>query len=73
VNMDDGESVYPALEAQRSAIETGCCLNLKWEPSENTRSSRIEVYLDPADPKDRARWPQYRTWAIETLGELGGY
>ena len=70
VHMDDGESVYPALEAQRSVIEATCGLNLKWEPSENTRYSRIEVYLDPADPADRARWPEYRTWAIETLGEL---
>ena len=70
VYMDDGESVYPALEDQRSAIEAACGLTLKWEPSENTRSSRIGVYLDPADPTDRARWPEYRAWAIETLGEL---
>ena len=70
VNMDDGESVYPVLEAQRSVIEATCGLSLEWEPSEDTLASRIAVYLDPADPTDRARWPEYRAWAIETLGEL---
>ena len=70
VYIGDGESIYPALEAQRSAIEKACGLALQWEPSPDTRSSRIAVYLDPADPTDRASWPEYRAWAIETLGEL---
>ena len=70
VYMDDGDSVYPALEAQRSEIEAACGLDLRWDPGENKQSSRVEACLDPADPTDRARWPQYRTWAIETLGEL---
>ena len=70
VYMDDGDSVYPALETQRSEIEATCGLALQWDPGENKQSSRIDVYLDPADPADRARWPQYRAWAIETLGEL---
>ncbi len=70
VYIDDGASVYPALEAQRSAIEDACDLELQWEPSENTRSSRVAVYLDPADPVDRASWLTYREWAINTLGEL---
>ena len=70
VYIDDGQSVYPALEAQRSAIEDACGLALQWEPSENTRLSRVAVSLDPADPADRDSWPAYRTWAIEALGEL---
>ena len=70
IYIDDGEAVYPALEAQRSAIEAACGLALQWEPLENARASRVATYLDPADPADRARWPAYRAWAIETLGEL---
>ena len=70
VYMDDGESLYPVLEAQRSAIEAACDLPLQWEPNENARASRVAVYLDPADPADRASWPDYRTWAIETLGGI---
>ncbi len=70
VYIDDGESVYPALAAQRSAIEGTCDLELKWEPLENARASRVAIYLDPADPADRASWPTYRTWAVETLGKL---
>lgn len=70
VIMDYGESVYPALESQRSAIEEACGLELQWERSEDTRSSRVAVYLDPADPADRDSWPEYRAWAVETLGEL---
>ena len=70
VHMDDGESVYPKLEDQRPAIEAACGLALEWEPNEAARSSRVATYLDPANPADRASWPDYRTWAIETLGEL---
>ena len=70
VHMNDGETMYPALEAQRPAIEAACSLPLQWEPIENARSSRIAVSLDPADPADRTSWPKYRAWGIETLGEL---
>ena len=70
VYVKDGESIYPLLEAQRSRIEDTCDLALQWEPLEDARASRVAVYLDPADPADRAKWPQYRAWAIKTLGEL---
>ena len=70
VYVDDGESMYPLLEAQRSRIEGECSGDLKWEPLEDARASRVAVYLDPADPADCAKWPEYRAWAIETLGEL---
>lgn len=72
VYIDDGESVYPELAAQRSMIEGACDLALQWEPIEDARASRVAVYLDPADPADRAKWPEYRNWAVETLGKLRG-
>ncbi|MYF83556.1 MAG: DUF4268 domain-containing protein [Acidimicrobiia bacterium] len=68
--MEDGESTYPALEAQRGAIEAGYGGPLQWEPSPNTRHSRVGDRLQPADPTERDRWPEYRQWAIKTLGEL---
>ena len=70
VYFDDGEAVYPLLAAQRSAIESECNLALRWEPLEDARASRVAVYFDPANPADRANWPEYRAWALETLGEL---
>ena len=70
VYVDDGESVYPNLEAQRSEIESVCSLDLQWDPGESRQSSRVAVDRDPVDPADRARWPDYRAWSIETLGEL---
>lgn len=70
VYVDDGETAYPALEEQRSAIEQACELSLQWESLEGRRASRVAVYLDPADPADRDSWPRYRDWAIKTLGEL---
>ena len=68
--IDDGDSVYPALETQRVAVEAALGFTLQWEPIENARASRVCAYLDPVDPADRASWPAYRNWAIETLGEL---
>ncbi|MCQ3812758.1 MAG: DUF4268 domain-containing protein [Acidimicrobiia bacterium] len=70
VYIDDGESVYPLLADQRPNIESECGLELQWEPLERARASRIAVYLDPVDPADRDSWPEYRDWAIKTLGEL---
>jgi len=70
VYVDDGESTYPLLEAQRLRIEGECSRELQWEPLEDARASRVAVYLDPADPADRAKWPEYRGWAVKTLGEL---
>ena len=68
--IDDGDAVYPLLEVRRAAIEAACDLDLRWEPPENARASRVATYLDPANPADRGNWPQYRAWAIEALGEL---
>ena len=70
VYIDDGESVYPKLAAQRTDIESACDLELQWEPLELAKASRIAVYLDPVDPADRDSWPRYRDWAIKKLGEL---
>ncbi|MCY3850209.1 MAG: DUF4268 domain-containing protein [Acidimicrobiaceae bacterium] len=70
VYIDDGESVYPQLEAQRLAIEAACGSALEWDPNEAARSSYVATYLDPADPADRDNWPGYRAWAIDKLGEL---
>ncbi len=50
--------------------EDSCDLELKWEPLELARASRVAIYLDPADPADRANWPTYRAWSVETLGKL---
>lgn len=70
VRLDDGEALYPLLAAKRMAIDSECSLDLRWEPIMDARVSRVAAYLDPADPADRESWPQYRAWAIETLGEL---
>jgi hypothetical protein len=45
---------------------------LQWEPVEDASASRVAAYLDPADPADRAKWPEYRNWAVETLGKSRG-
>ena len=70
VYVDDGESVFPALEAQRSTIEDACGFDLQWDPLENARASRVAACLDPVDPTDRTSWPTYRAWAVEILGKL---
>ena len=70
VYFDDGASLYPALETQRTEIEAECASELQWEPLNNAHASRVATYLDPVDPDDRGSWPEYRDWAIKTLGEL---
>jgi len=41
-----------------------------WEPLDDSKASRIAVYLENADPSDQAAWPSYRAWAIESLGRF---
>lgn len=70
VHISDSESAYPALERLREIIEAQSAFELRWDPGENKQSAQIETWLDPADPTDRNRWPEYRAWAIEALAEL---
>ena len=70
VYFDDGASLFPVLEMQRAEIEAECASELQWEPLENAQASRVATYLDSVDPDDRGSWPEYRDWAIKTLGEL---
>ncbi|MXX44123.1 MAG: DUF4268 domain-containing protein [Acidimicrobiales bacterium] len=70
VFLRDGGSSYPALETQRATLDDASALDLQWEPLEDAKASRIAVYSDAVDPEDREKWPQYRAWAIEALGEL---
>ncbi len=70
VYLWEGEPAYQALEAQRAVLDDVCTLELQWEPLENAKASRVAAYLDPVDPAARESWPQYRAWAIKTLGEL---
>ena len=68
--MDDGEAALPLLAEHRESIEQAITEPIEWEPLANSKASRIAVYLDPADPADRDRWPGYRKWALDALGQL---
>lgn len=70
VYLGTGESSFPVLLERKEELEAECDYPLVWEELENARSSRIAIYLDPADPAVREEWPNYRAWGIAALGEL---
>ena len=70
VYLGTGESSFPVLLERKEELEAECDYPLVWEELENARSSRIAIYLDPADPAVREEWPNYRDWGIAALGEL---
>lgn len=70
VLVPNGEMLFPQLLEMREAIEGSCDLDLVWDPIEGKQASRVAVYLDPADPAQRHRWPEYSQWAVDTLGKL---
>lgn len=68
--MDDGTAWWPGLEAHRTEIDDALGTGLSWEPLENSKASRIAVYLEDVDPDDRTAWPTYRDWSIRMLGRF---
>ncbi len=68
--LDPGDEPYEFLAERRGDIEKAFGSELAWEPLEGRRAARIESRLMDADPALTDRWPEYRRWAIETLGRL---
>jgi len=68
--LDDGALLLPQFEAHREQIETDCGFALSWEGLENSRASRIAIYLDPADPSDTDQWERFREWSFDHLAIL---
>jgi Domain of unknown function (DUF4268) len=68
--MVDGAMWWPILEAHKSAIDDALGPDLVWEPLEDSKASRIAVYLDGVDPDDRGAWPAYRSWAIDKVAQF---
>ena len=65
-----GREFFDPLLERRGEIESACSLELDWDDMPGARASQIAAYLEGVDPDDRKRWPEYRQWGIETLGEL---
>lgn len=68
--MDDGAAHWSYFIERKAKLDAAFGPGLVWEGLEESKASRIAVYLDDADPDDRERWPQYRAWAIEQLGRF---
>lgn len=68
--MDDGTTWWPVLTAHRPQIDAALGPDLVWEPLEDSKASRIAVYLTGVNPADRDSWPSYRNWAIDKLGRF---
>jgi hypothetical protein len=68
--LDDGATWWPILTARKSEIDAAIGDDLVWEPLEDSKASRIAVYLDGVDPDNRDDWPAYRDWAIRRLEQF---
>jgi hypothetical protein len=69
LHMEDGDKWWPRLEPYRREIDAAPG-GVAWERLDGSKASRISVYHGDANPLDRAAWPTYRSWAIETLGRV---
>lgn len=69
LHMEDGDKWWPRLEPYRREIDAALG-GVAWERLDGSKASRISVYHGDANPLDRAAWPTYRSWAIETLGRV---
>ena len=58
------------LRNQEEEIEEELGFDLVWEELPQRASSRIAVYLDPADPEDQEDWVRQHRWLAEKLNTL---
>ncbi len=68
--MDDGAVAFPQLLAHRDKVESIFGRSLEWEELPDAKASRVALYLKSADPEVRENWPEYRDWAIQTVGRF---
>lgn len=67
----DASVILDRLQRHRVDIEGAFGGQLSWEPLEHRRASRIAAYSpDRASVLDRQAWPEYRGWAVKTIGDL---
>lgn len=61
---------FQTLFSQREVIERELGYPLEWEELPTQQDSRVSVYLDPADPEDKADWPRQHEWLAQRLNDL---
>jgi hypothetical protein len=61
---------YRALVAHKDALERAVGEPLSWEERPEGVESRVAVYLQNAEPADRADWPRQHAWLREKLEKL---
>jgi hypothetical protein len=64
------KSYFRQLEEQKEEIERELGYKLDWEELPEGKQSRIAIYLDDADPTNRADWPRQHEWLAKKINEL---
>lgn len=59
---ENAKSIYHALHAQRSEIESELGYELEWQLLEDKIASRIAIYIEGYDIKQKDRWAEYNLW-----------
>jgi Domain of unknown function (DUF4268) len=67
---NSAKSYFRQLEDQKEDIERELGYKLEWEELPEGKQSRIAVYLNDADPTDKADWPRQHEWLAKKINEL---
>jgi hypothetical protein len=66
----NAKTFFALLQDQKDAIEQELGFALAWEELPEGQDARIAVYLDNADPEDKADWPRQHDWLARRVNDL---
>ena len=67
---NNAKTNFGQLEKHKEEIERDLGYRLNWEELPEGKQSRIAVYLNDADPTDKADWPRQHEWLAKKINEL---
>lgn len=70
IHRDPSKTYFRQLNMDRVAIEAAADQRISWEELPGKGSSRLSIYLEPADLLDEADWPRQHDWLADTLSRL---
>jgi hypothetical protein len=70
INHNEAKHVFKLLKQQESEVIAELGFSPEWLELPHRSACRVVFFKYDCDPRDEARWPEYRNWIIEHLARF---